>query len=426
MLFIIGIIASLTAGWLTASAQTQETYTTINESHIGVDVRDLTTFHRKSLFEKAREEQQTAKNNKKSWTPSSIEMLESGLMDLLSTDVLEAEILVRDLLLNTKEYSSEGAKYFGIGTGHNKLLRKNVIWGVEFTSLAKDISAGVKEVGISMLLQKPDTHDFIVRKFTIQMDVNTKTVVQRKLEQEIAAKDIEWNIRVGLLDRKMIVESSDKTIKKVYPLGVGAFDEGVTRGSQFKTRLMTPEISEAEIIRKYSVEAMNHKAYYENKPYMPIVVGGRISTFAFHGKIDKVNLTRGFVSHGCMRMRDKDLYELMTLLKTTQSEKISVTLENKMIDKNEHPYKLQNSYFYSVKNFGTKKNPIIQKDEDNLTITEKVVVSANRPLPVLSIGKSVWGNLTDLLDILRGHASAAEKKERLMQQIFEEGNDNRN
>ncbi|MEK7692428.1 MAG: L,D-transpeptidase, partial [Bdellovibrionota bacterium] len=129
---------------------------------------------------------------------------------------------------------------------------------------------------------------------------------------------------INLADRKIVLVDGNNGITKNYPLGVGGFDEGVGNNER-QYRLMTPYFRNATLKRATVIFARSDPTYYQSMPFIRLIRGNfewtpiGLHTNMVGDRLQNSNLEnpavfRGFNSHGCMRMRPKDLYELYFLV----------------------------------------------------------------------------------------------------------------
>jgi len=131
--------------------------------------------------------------------------------------------------------------------------------------------------------------------------------------------DSKMTITISLKGLTVHAVCKDADYNKVYPVGVGVI------GKNKKSITPTSESQNKEYFLTWPDNS--NKWYYVKKRYDPAYFGGypflRLNiensknqhTYGLHGPITKDNndkwiLHRGYVSHGCMRMREKDVVEL--------------------------------------------------------------------------------------------------------------------
>lgn len=170
--------------------------------------------------------------------------------------------------------------------------------------------------------------------------------------------------QVSLVDRKVLFTDANNDFKMIFPVGVGSFDEGVLNPGV--VTLLTPRFKSAVLTKDSTISSRSKPRYFNDKPFIRLIDGETRETTAigFHTEINE-NFYRGFDSHGCMRLRDNDLYLLHDLVKFVQTE-IPITVSYRIIDELDHPAPKVNRVYKTVRNGGTAENPKMVLDRDNL------------------------------------------------------------
>ncbi|MGZ3689131.1 MAG: L,D-transpeptidase, partial [Bdellovibrionota bacterium] len=108
-------------------------------------------------------------------------------------------------------------------------------------------------------------------------------------------------------------------LRLVYPMAAGGLDPGLTENSDGHWTLMTPVFHQAHLTRRNAYAARTNPSYYRGLPFMRVMrQGNEWTEFAFHTRlareIERPETFRGFNSHGCLHLRDRDLQEMYLLL----------------------------------------------------------------------------------------------------------------
>lgn len=111
---------------------------------------------------------------------------------------------------------------------------------------------------------------------------------------------------------------------EVYPTGVGVKNSrgvSVTPTGHFKT---SPDVNDTW----WFVARRTNPAYFGGFPFLRIDAKNSdgANTYALHGPITQ-NLIRGYVSHGCARMRSQDIIRLFWIVKKFPSTPVSIQKE---------------------------------------------------------------------------------------------------
>ncbi|MGZ3728284.1 MAG: L,D-transpeptidase [Bdellovibrionota bacterium] len=174
------------------------------------------------------------------------------------------------------------------------------------------------------------------RKFHVVVSTGVfRRVTAVAIEKDINLSDMHFTVNTGLMDRMVVVEDAANGVTLAFPLGVGGIDEAVMSSSY---HILTPKFQGTFLQRSTVMPARTDPAYYRARPFMPITTAkGSVTAIAFHITIldDDVAqqnglnyLVRGFESHGCMRMREKDLMEFFAIVMNGADDKLPVTVDN--------------------------------------------------------------------------------------------------
>ena len=229
---------------------------------------------------------------------------------------------------------------------------KNTIFSADYES-AKEVAPSVYEAKLLLFIHSRNKkHHF--KRITVKVDwTKNKTgsledVVQvLSYDQEIALSETNFNMKGSLADQKIILEDTNYDITKVFPVTVGAIDarDGLVESMNFwvpkRNRNIgkTPELkkefqdfSNAALVKRSKWTTGNswanaaeriHPHDYRGRPFLGLVdlnfvnLDAEKPNFAagyrevgLHYQITRSKLERGFRSHGCVRVRDKDLYQV--------------------------------------------------------------------------------------------------------------------
>ncbi|MGK5088372.1 L,D-transpeptidase [Bdellovibrionota bacterium FG-2] len=314
-----------------------------------------------------------------------------------------AEAVLKEMETKPAEFFPAGVTFSRSGAGisrekigktarHKSLI--NTVYGVEINELPTNNIDGTSTLPLVALFQSKDT-GYVFRKMKItltQVDYYAPmTLAAAEILEDIPASNTRFSLEIGLVERKAVLTDDITGIRKVYPLGVGSFDEGVTTGGG-PTTLLTPRYANASLQRSTTIRARSDKEYFHGMPFIRVIdskskqtpIGLHIvqhSSDAPGGRNFNYML-RGFDSHGCMRLREKDLYEVYAILMNESESLIPISISYHISDLEEHPLPLLDNSYRRVKNFWTAAKPAAQRDDvDKLLITE--VVKAKPPVQKL-------------------------------------------
>lgn len=284
-------------------------------------------------------------------------------METLAAEVLNAMVQYSDKFFDSK------LNILKSGVGFDKETRKNAVYGIEFEKEPFQLNPSFWVVPLIAFYQNNDG-EYSFRRFELEVDADTFNIYEIRVKEDIPLISTAFEVRVGLSQLKVVMEDPIHNIKKVYPLGVGGLDEGVARSGG--SRFLTPYFVNGYLSKKISWLTIAERwspSYFAGRPFIRVSNSkGDPTGIGFHYKITS-QLKRGFVSHRCMRMRDKDLYEMFAILVNGSSTEVPVNVLKAVDDNEDHPYAKIEGY-NRVKNFGTENNPETQRGKDGLLIME--------------------------------------------------------
>ncbi len=210
---------------------------------------------------------------------------------------------------------------------------------------------------------KDGTNLFSFVDLEIGSNAKGKPEYRSEILKTINLKDTEFVVETSLVDRKVIIKDDKNNLKFVFPIGVGSFDEGVL--NEGKTSLLTPRFTNGNIPKSSIISKREMPRYFKGKPFIRIHDGDKRTEIGFHIEINDY-FNRGFDSHGCIRLRESDLQNFHDMLMGNSRATTPVTLKYYVQDDSDHPAKLNNSYYKTVTNKGTKEEPFFILDRDGL------------------------------------------------------------
>ena len=237
-----------------------------------------------------------------------------------------------------------------------------------FLSKLPEINNGQVTLSVVAFV-KYKTNLNIFEKLTINYPTGPLKIEQVNVKNESAypLKELNFKASVGLVDRKLILVDQTKDIKMVFPIGVGAFDEGAINEGQIS--LLTPRFSEAFLDKRAVISKREKPKYFQGKPFIRVLKGTDLDSdstpIGFHIEINN-SFIRGFDSHGCMRLREKDLMVFHDLIVFGNDNPIPLTIQYRVKDLSDNPALKFNKVFKTVLNKGTNQSPFFILDRDNL------------------------------------------------------------
>ncbi len=234
-------------------------------------------------------------------------------------------------------------------------------------SKVPDITASQMELNLTAFIKYKGTTRF--EKIVVRYNKGAKKLEEMSVEQitSIEVKNTSFNLSVGLVERKLILEDDKLDLKMIFPIGVGGFDEGVLNEGQVS--LLTPRFKNGFVDQRAVISKREKPRYFDGKPFVRILDGSDIKTgmtaIGFHIEINDT-FVRGFDSHGCMRLRAADLQALHDLIMDGSLQQLPITVNYQTTDLADHPIAKRNKTFKTVLNNGTIESPFFPQDRDNL------------------------------------------------------------
>lgn len=184
-------------------------------------------------------------------------------------------------------------------------------------------------------------------------------------------------VQIDILNRQMFITEQESGYAKFAPVSLGSLVNNHLGDTMSGSKSLSPVMASAVLSRSKSELSRTKPSYYEGRPFLRILDYGQsdyggFTPFGLHYKIGGV-FERGFVSNGCFRLRDTDLYEMakMVFFSKRQGVPISIVTDSGM--GNHHPSPLINSW-YNTPRAGIGPNGQLQllKDEHGLYVFDKV------------------------------------------------------
>ncbi len=241
----------------------------------------------------------------------------------------------------------------------NVETRTNTVLSAEFSTKYKinPLSDDLLEVELVLFIHdelqyaKSDHYFFRKVKLNYNSKLNKFELNAHGLTEDIPIAETNFSFYTDIVERKTIAFDIKSEITKVFPVAVGALDVRTFYGMDDFVGSMTVEMTDnAKIFLGQGLglyESRIRPWYYKGRPFLGILDnnGSTYKEIGYHYKIDEGPLVRGFVTHGCIRVRDKDLYQMSAMVFSSQGD-VSVKVVNsfskdselKPFASIEHPY----------------------------------------------------------------------------------------
>jgi hypothetical protein len=215
---------------------------------------------------------------------------------------------------------------------------------------------------------------FLFKKYNVSLspEGNVRSV---RLNQSTDLDHSNFSIFAHLKGLQLELRDKENDIALAFPVGAGAFAKNpdlVAEGEE--TDIMTYSFPEFCINPKWTISKRWKPRYFKGKPFvrfgeLPDGYNDRPGDFedvgysdqGFHIKQNR-EFQRGFLSHGCIRMREKDLNTLHSIVRNGPQDLLKGSMELTQSAR-VHPYPFAKQFSYAVPG---------QKDKDGLTLTRRV------------------------------------------------------
>ncbi len=236
-----------------------------------------------------------------------------------------------------------------------------------FLNKLPEVTPGQVRLSLTAYVKYKELSNF--EKIVVTYNNGAKKLTDMSIQSEgsINLKNMMFTLKVGLVERKLIIEDEASDVKFVFPIGVGGFDEGVL--NEGKVSLLTPRFHNGFIDQRAVISKREKPRYFDGKPFIRLLKGNDLrsdsTAIGFHTEIND-SFVRGFDSHGCMRLRVPDLMALHDLIMDGAPQQTPITVTYRVDDLMDHPAGKRNKTYKTVQNNGTKESPFFPLDRDNL------------------------------------------------------------
>lgn len=236
-----------------------------------------------------------------------------------------------------------------------------------FLSKLPEVTPGQVRLSLTAYVKYKGFSNF--EKIVVSYNNGAKKLSDMSIQSEgsINLKNMVFSLKVGLVERKLIIEDEVAEVKFVLPIGVGGFDEGVL--NEGRVSLLTPRFQNGFIDQRAVISRREKPRYFDGKPFIRLLKGNDLradtTPIGFHTEIND-SFVRGFDSHGCMRLRVPDLMALHDLIMDGGVQQTPITVTYRVNDFMDHPAGKRNKTYKTVQNNGTKESPFFPLDRDNL------------------------------------------------------------
>jgi hypothetical protein len=277
----------------------------------------------------------------------------------------EMKTLVQYMSAYSASFFPEGINYEILGPRYGSASQIKKVFGVEvFECPVKNQNENSVTLSLRALYSLSNK-DFRFQHFKVTIKQEDLSISDIEIGSEKSLSEVAFQINISLVERKVTIMDGDGQIIKIYPVDVGGYDPAVVPSIEGKRhQLMTPIFEQPYLDRKFAQFARTNPDYFGGRPFIRVShAAEEWSAIGLHKQMNG-KLTRGFQSHGCIRVREKDLYELYYLVKLGLNDKIPMEMALYSGIVFDHPMPGNEAdHYYAVSPY--------QKDGDGLTLMRK-------------------------------------------------------
>lgn len=225
----------------------------------------------------------------------------------------------------------------------------------------QDLVAGRKISFVMFFLanKKADRKQSLLLKVSAELNASKDKILDPVIENVTELSKTQFSVQVSLIELKAKVYDSVTGSTFIYPIGGSAFDVGILPRSMGKTIFASPAFV-GSMPKSAAIESRKSPAYYAGKPFLRIVPNNSSeSLYGFHTTpfdyLDKhksaENLARGYVSAGCLRLKDDDLSELYQIVAYGAATAVPVEIKYTTDWQEQHPYPIINNGYHTVSGY---------------------------------------------------------------------------
>ena len=222
----------------------------------------------------------------------------------------------------------------------------------------QQLEAGRRVIFVMFFLQnkKSDRGASLLIKVSADLSAAKDKVINPSIDKTTKLSQTKFTVQVSLIELKAKVYDAVSDSTFIYPVGGSAFDDAILPRAKGKTIFASPAFV-GSMPKMAAIESRKVPEYYAGKPFLRIVPGNSTaSLYGFHTTpfdyIDKhkpsENLARGYVSAGCLRLKDDDLSELYQIITYGAAPAVPVEIKYQTDWQEQHPYPIISNGYHSV------------------------------------------------------------------------------
>ncbi len=184
-------------------------------------------------------------------------------------------------------------------------------------------------------------------------------------------------VQIDILNRQFTLRESKTGFLRYAPAAMGSLIHQQINDNASPYQSLSRPFRSAYLSRSKSELSRTKPDYYAGRPFLRIIDNeqnsyGGFTPFGLHYQISD-ELQRGFISNGCFRLRDNDLFELSNLVFFSKKQGVPLSVVNSTQDGNRHPYPIIKRWFNTPRvGLDKKGQAAFLEDEHGLYIFDRV------------------------------------------------------
>lgn len=227
--------------------------------------------------------------------------------------------------------------------------------------------------------------------YTIEKRVMVNKVAMSSQSQILGLKSFDLtrdlpSVQIDILNRQVLMSEKKSGLLKFSPASMGSLVTNRMGDTSSGYRTLSKPFSKATLSRSQSEYSRTVPDYYAGRPFLRVIDHnqssyGGFTAFGIHYQISDT-LLRGFISNGCFRLRDIDLFELSNIVFLTKKKGVPLTVVDSTSNGNRHPFPMVQSWFNTPRIITDANGKMVfATEEHGLYIFDKV---QSRPLDLLT------------------------------------------
>lgn len=182
--------------------------------------------------------------------------------------------------------------------------------------------------------------------------------------------------QIDIFNRQMVLFDRKSGFTKYMPVSLGALVNTRLGDVTSPVKSLSPAFARTMLSKRQSEASRTNPDYYRGRPFLRILnldqsQFGGFTAFGLHYQISDV-FQRGFVSNGCFRLRDTDLYELAGMVFNSRKDGVPMSIVRMSNMGNRHPYPMINEWYNSPRTeMNSRGQSVLTEDSHGLYIFDQ-------------------------------------------------------